>query len=170
MRKKYLIDSNSLITPYERYYPFDIVVSFWTQLKHYIENGSIVVLDMVKSEIMKKSDDLSSWLDSINISEYVDHRNPEIIRLYQSVLENVKNDACYKDVALSDWSAIDSADPWLIATAAVNDYKIVSFETHNANLNPVNPSKRAKIPDIADQFTVEVIDLFTMMRELGFSF
>lgn len=53
MRKKYLIDSNSLITPYERYYPFDIVVSFWTQLKQYIENGSIVVLDMVKSEIMK---------------------------------------------------------------------------------------------------------------------
>lgn len=113
---------------------------------------------------------MSSWRDSINISEYVDHRNPEIIRLYQSVLENVKNDACYKDVALSDWSAIDSADPWLIATDAVKDYKFVSFETHNANLNPVNPSKRAKIPDIADQFTVEVIDLFTMMRELGFSF
>lgn len=170
MNNKYLIDSNSLITPYERYYPFDLVVSFWTQLEKYIKNGSIVILDMVKNEIMKKSDDLSSWLDNITIPEYIDHRDIEIINLYQSVLESVKNDDCYKDVALSDWSKIDSADPWLIATAASKGYKIVSFETRNANLNPVNPSKRAKIPDIADQFNVDVVDLFTMMRELGFSF
>ena len=31
--KKYLIDSNSLISPYRTFYQFDLVPSFWNGLK-----------------------------------------------------------------------------------------------------------------------------------------
>lgn len=168
MVKKYLIDSNSLITPFEQYYSFDFAKSFWQQLKINIENGNIVILDMVKTEITRKEDELSDWLNSLTISDYIDHRNTEIIEIYSQVLENIKNNDCYKDTALSDWSRIDSADPWLIATAKVNNYTIVSFETPNKGLNVSNPSKRPKIPDIANDFDVEVVDLFAMMRTLEF--
>lgn len=168
MGKKYIIDSNSLITPFEKYYPFDFAKSFWQQLKINIEYGNIVILDMVKSEITTKKDELSDWLNALTICDYIDHRNTDIIEVYSQVLESIKNNNCYKDTALNDWSSINSADPWLIATAKVNNYTIVSFETPNKGLNASNPSRRPKIPDIANDFEVEVIDLFTMMRALGF--
>ena len=60
------------------------------------------------------------------------------------------------------------ADPWLIAAAAVNHYTIVTFEKPNDGLNARNPSKNAKIPDVASEFGVETVDLYSMMRELGF--
>ena len=168
MGKKYLIDSNSLITPFEKYYPFDFAKRFWEQLETNIAKGNIVILDMIKSEITKKKDELSDWMNDLTISDCIDHRNKEIIEIYRQVLEGIKNDDCYKDTALNDWANINSADPWLVATAKVNNYTIVSFETPNKGLNAANPSKRPKIPDIAADFDVEVVDLFAMMRALGF--
>ena len=63
---KYLIDSNSLITPARLYYSFDFACSFWEQLKDNIENEKIIILDSVYNEINKSDDELSSWIKSIN--------------------------------------------------------------------------------------------------------
>lgn len=168
MGKIYLIDSNSLITPFEKYYPFDFAKRFWKQLETNIAKGNIVILDMVKSEITKKDDELSDWIGDLATTNFIDHRNIAIIEIYRQVLESIKNNDCYKDTALNDWASINSADPWLVATAKANNYTIVSFETPNKGLNASNPSKRPKIPDIASEFDVEVVDLFDMMRNLGF--
>lgn len=55
----YLIDTNSLITPKNSYYPFDIAPGFWKSMAEKIEEGSIAILDLVKKEILKpaKKDD-----------------------------------------------------------------------------------------------------------------
>lgn len=74
-----------------------------------------------------------------------------------------------KPAALTEWSREEVADPWLIATAAVGNYTIVSFENENKGLNTRNPSKNAKIPDVAKVFKVEVKNLYYMMRVLKFS-
>jgi hypothetical protein len=47
MAEIFLLDSNSFITPYQRYYPFDLVPLFWKCLEREIQKGSIVVLDKV---------------------------------------------------------------------------------------------------------------------------
>ena len=44
----FLIDSNSLITPYRTYYPFDLAPGFWNQVGNHIELGSIILLDVEK--------------------------------------------------------------------------------------------------------------------------
>ena len=54
MDELFLIDANSLITPFLSYYPFDFAPSFWSQISDHISNGSIVILDMVKAEILKE--------------------------------------------------------------------------------------------------------------------
>ena len=65
------------------------------------------------------------------------------------------------------WSQATVADPWLIATAAVNGYTIISDEVSAGTLSIKNQSKNAKIPDVAKAFSVKSKPLFYMMRELG---
>lgn len=46
--QKFMIDTNSFITPYRQYYAFDFTRAFWEQLEQNINDGKIVMLDMVR--------------------------------------------------------------------------------------------------------------------------
>ena len=111
-REKFLVDTNSFIEPYNKYYPFDLAENFWKQLKHHIEVGNIVLLDMVKDEITKGKDELSEWISSINVEE-IDHRTPAIISNYSKILQNIQEDSSYKETALANWSQETVADAYL---------------------------------------------------------
>jgi hypothetical protein len=165
---KYLIDTNSLITPQNTYYPFDIAPVFWESMAQKIQDGSIAILDLVKKEILKPEtkDDLSTWMSSLKIGRYIHHKQQEIINMYAKVFQSVQNDPCFSEKALHVWADASVADPWLIATAAVYGYTIVTFEKF-VNVNKNNPSKAPKIPNIAAKFNVSTTDLFQMMKELG---
>lgn len=165
----FLIDTNSLITPHLAYYPFDFAPGFWTQMETYIKNGVIVILDMVKGEILQGKDSLTDWMTGLDIGTHIDHREPAILAQYGTVLQHLQSNPCYKSSALAEWSRATVADPWLIATAAVYDYTIITFEPRNKGLNEINPSKEAKIPDVADVLNVKTQNLFYLMRSLGFS-
>lgn len=163
--EKFLIDTNSFIEPYNKYYPFDLAESFWKQLKHHIEIGNILLLDMVKDEIIKGEDELSEWLRSIDVAE-IDHRVPEIILNYGEILQKIQDDLSYKETALENWSQETVADGWLIATAKANNYTIITFERKQKNPNTRNTFRNAKIPDVAEDFGVKVNDLYYLMRTL----
>lgn len=165
--EKFLIDSNSFIEPYERYYPFDFAENFWKQLGDGIENGSIVLLDLVKDEISKGNDPLSNWINKLNIAEEIDHRTENIIKHYGEILEHIQNASCYQETALENWAQEQVADAWLIATAMANDYTIITFE-QKIRMNGGKPSKSAKIPNVAENFNVKVENLFYLMRALNF--
>lgn len=163
-----MIDANSLITPYLTFYPFDFAPGFWEQMEKAIADGKIAILDMVRSEILQGNDSLKEWMDNLKISVYLDHRQPDILAKYSAVLQHIQNNPCYKPSALAEWSNGSVADPWLIATASAYGYNLVTFEVPNKGLNCKNPSKNAKIPDIAKIFGVETVDLYHMIRKLGF--
>ena len=164
--ERFLIDTNSLIEPYNKYYSFDLAEKFWEQLRDHIEVGDIVILDMVKDEINKGEDDLSDWLNSVNILEEVDHRNQNIIANYGRVLQSIQNNPNYKDTALANWAQETVADAWLIATAMTNNYTIITFENKQHTPNSKNVYRNAKIPDVAESFNVKVADLYYLMRAL----
>lgn len=168
--EKFLIDTNSFITPYLNYYPFDFASPFWEQLGRHITEGSIDILDMVKNEIVKGKkgkDQLSDWLRSIKIKNLVSHKDPDIVAKYSEVLMHIQNSEFYSVKALREWSQNDVADPWLIAAAHVHNYKIITFEQPIPGLNSRNPCGRPKIPDIARAFDVKCENLFYMMRKLS---
>lgn len=166
----FLIDTNTLITPYKNYYPFDLVPSFWIKLKSCIEDGTVVILDMVSEEVLKGNDSLTDWLRSIDAKNFISHISPSIITNYGNVLESIQNNPCYLEAALKEWSKVSVADPWLIATAIEHNFTIITFEQPNRNLNAKNPTRKAKIPDIAATFNVRSESLFYMMRKLNFKF
>lgn len=166
--EKYLIDSNAFMTPHRQYYPFDLAPSFWEKLGELIKDGTIVVMDMVKAEVLQGTDDLSSWMSTLEIGDYLDRRKPEIIAKYTEVLTHVQTNPCYQESALHEWSRATVADPWLVASAAVYGYTIITLETSNTNLSSKKPSKNAKIPDVAQVFGVQTKDLFYLMRKLNF--
>ena len=60
-KEKFLIDSNSFITPYRFYYAFDLIPSYWEELARHTEAGRIILLDMVKKEIEQGKDALNAW-------------------------------------------------------------------------------------------------------------
>jgi hypothetical protein len=165
-KEKYLIDSNSLITPYESFYPFDFAQIFWTQLGVHILSGSVVILDIVHDEILRGGDSLSEWLSGLEDQEIVDHRQSAILQKYQEILTHLQTNPCYKPNALAEWSREDIADAFLIATAATYGYTLITFETPNAGLNSRDPSKEAKIPDVAKVFDVPTHNLYYLMRLL----
>ncbi|HIU57248.1 MAG TPA: DUF4411 family protein [Candidatus Ornithomonoglobus merdipullorum] len=164
----FIIDSNSLITPYSAYYSFELAPGFWAQLERSIADGSVSILDMVKTELTKGNDPLVDWINNIMIGKYIRHSEPDIISVYEQVVQYIYSEPCYSDAAFMEWGRVDVADPWLIAASSVYGCKLVTFEKRNLNLNPSYPSKNPKIPDVAKEFGVTTCDLFYMMRTLGF--
>ena len=165
----FLIDANSLITPHLKYYPFDFAKSFWCQMEEHIQNGDIAILDLVKGEILQGEDSLKDWMETLTISNYIDRKDPTILAHYGEILNHVQTNACYKSSALTEWANGTVADPWLISAAKAKGYTIITFEVPNKGLNSRSPSKNAKIPDVANEFSVKTEDLFYMMRTLGFT-
>lgn len=162
----YLIDSNSLITAYRLFYSFDIAPSFWKKLSEHFISGKIVISDMVKNELEQGNDSLTEWLRNLESTHLCNHVDSDIISTYGNVIQYVHDCGLYKESAFRIWSVSTVADPWLIASASVNNYTLVTFEEPSGGLNPKNPNKAAKIPDVARHFNVKVINLFEMMRRL----
>lgn len=168
INEKFLIDSNSFIAPFKLYYSFDLLPKFWEQLKSEIVEGNIFLLDMVKEELQKGDDELSTWVNHFNKDIILSHKDASIIGNYAAVLNYIQTCGFYKTKALSDWSKESVADPWLIATAVTYGYTIITFETKSGNLDVRAQSGRAKIPDISEKFGVKCNNLFYLMRQLSF--
>ena len=167
-KERFLIDSNSLITPHLTFYPFDFAKSFWDQLEQHIGNGNVAIMDLVKNEVLQGEDSLKKWMESITIGDLIDRRDPTILSHYSSVLQSININNCYKPSALTEWAKANVADPWLISAAKAKGLTIITFEEPNKGLNSRNPSKNAKIPDVASTFGVKTENLYYMMRVLGF--
>ena len=166
--KIFLMDSNSYITPYKTYYNFDFAKGFWNTLESGLQNRSIVMIDKVKEELLAGEDDLSDWVKNLEGIDVIDHRTEEVLNVYGSILQYVQTIGLYKVEALTEWSRENIADAWIIAVAKVYGFTIVTFEKPNNGLHANNPSRNAKIPDVAKVFGVDTIDLFDMMRYLNF--
>lgn len=167
-REIFLADANSFITPYHLYYAFDIAPGFWEQLRQHIHCKNIILLDRVKYEVTKGNDELNQWMQAFNKDCIFSSNTQEIIEKYSTIMESVRTNPCYQPSALQEWADINVADPWLIATASVHNFTVITFETSNQSLSSQKPSKKAKIPDVAADFNVKTNTLFYMLRKLKF--
>jgi hypothetical protein len=173
-REKFLVDTNTFITPYKTYYPFDIAPSFWDFLKEHIENDSVAVLRVVYNELLKGSDELSSWLRKLKFAK-LDHLAEDIAEEWKNVQDHIKNGCSvtgsklYNDRASFEWADAGRADAFLVAAAKARGFTLITFEAPNRSLG-TSTCAHPKIPDVADYFHVKYGSLFDMMRALGFAF
>jgi hypothetical protein len=93
---EYVIDSNCLIDPYNKFYNPDFALSatFWDHLAQLVEFGRVGVLDKVWHETYAKrdSDELDKWLDRIKPSVISCETDGEIIGGYQQVLQKIADE------------------------------------------------------------------------------
>lgn len=164
--KVFLLDANVFITPANTYYAFEFGSRFWERLKKNIESGRIVILDLVRDECTKRDDGLKQWFGLLGHECFIDHRQSAYIMTYALVMQHLEESPYYSGEVVKAWAENHVADPWLIAVAKEHDLTIVTFETAKKTLNKNRPTSNAKVPNIAEDFGIEVVDLFSMMRTL----
>lgn len=158
----YLMDSNSFITPANSYYDPEILPSFWCTLLDSFENHKIATIDMVEEEVTRGSGFLTDWFKNNVSGRFVlnSMEDVEVLKQYRVVLKTVRQNTQYAPEQKNRF--FSGADPWLIATAKVYDYVVVTLEVLVGN-----NSKKVKIPNICEQFGVKYVDLREMMKSLG---
>lgn len=157
---KYLIDSNILITSFNSYYAFDIAPGFWQQL---LSKGgkNIVFCKPILSEINKREDELSQWVnDHINYFDEVDDRTRIVGKNLTKIMDSVVSNDQYNDSAKEEFGQV--ADSRLCAIAKAHDMVIVTQESFRPNIK-----RRVKIPNICREFDIRYCNIFQLMRDLN---
>lgn len=160
----YLLDSNCFIQAHRQTYPLDVATSFWNKVKQLSDNGKIISIDKVKSELYK-GDTLHDWCkDNLHTEFFVASNN--VMAHYAQVVQAAKSRTpAYKQSALATFFNAEEADAWLIAHALQKKMAIVTHEV-SAPLGTGN----VKIPDICTLLNVRSVTLIDMFRELGENF
>lgn len=166
---KYLLDSNSFIAPSRNYYKLERMPAYWNWLTTH-QGDHLVLPKIVYDELASGDDDLGQWvksnLNGIVFNEY--EQSPEFWGMYKEVIRFIKNSGYYREPGVSNWMQAAKADPKIIAIAQVYNLQIVTFEQSAGNLSVKNPVKKEpKIPDVANHFGVECIDLFKLEELLN---
>jgi hypothetical protein len=165
------VDTNILVTPFNEYYSFDFGTIFWDFLEDNIINDNVIIINKVYHEtIHLGKTKLTDWIKKMR-RKVVDHAtNHEISNNYNCIIDYLSGShTLYYPGAVTNWSRINVADGWLIATSMALGYDIVTFEKPFEFLGKKQTTNQ-KIPDVACHFNIKCINLFDMMRALKFNF
>lgn len=161
---KYLIDTNSFITPYRGYAPIDVAVTLWDKFKDMSNSSTILLLDKVEQEMAINSDVLRQWVNAnFNTVSIVSFQNNQQAIANYATISRWAVSQKRSQKALEKFLSHDAADIYLVAYAATDpaNYTVVSFEVSNKN-----SSSEFKLPDVCNQFGVRCIPFQDMFREL----
>ena len=158
------MDANSLITPHRGPYRFETVPQYWDFLKQKAEEGIIgspeLVLDIeLTSSDPSKADSLEGWAKPLRGILFLP-ADAATQTKYKEVVQYVQMNPRFKQHWIAPF--LGKADPWLVAYAAALGGRIVTFET------PEPLTRKPKIPDIAQHFGVDCVNVWDMLAELGF--
>ena len=161
---KYLLDSNVFIQAYKQFYDKEIVPIFWEKLSNYIKDHEFVIVDKVYNELTSMDTGLGNWIkEQTKIVKY-STSEIEVLKIYNDVMNKVKELPYYNEEAYKLWDNNNVADPWIIAVAIKERATIVTHETIAYGGKSQN-YKKLKIPDVALLFDVKCINLFKYMKE-----
>ncbi len=150
----YCIDTSAIIDFSGQRFPKDIFPDLWSDFTTAVEGGSIVSVRESYREIRNGADaDLINWARDhigsfLNPDEAIKNECKRIVNKYPDCLDLLKTKPY-------------NADPWIIATASVNDLIAVSSE---------NPRSPKKIPTICEAEGVQHLDTMGFLRHIGWTF
>lgn len=156
----YWLDSDSLITPKNGPYGFDIAPGFWTLIEQKALDGVIRSPMRVYHELVDETDDeLARWAKEQRESGLFVEADEAVQATLRQIADYVQQNYDQSNAQLF----LDGADPWVIAHAKTQGGKVVTFE------QAAPRSKKVKIPDVCAHFGVECTDPYKMVRGLGAS-
>lgn len=155
MKISYTLDTNILINLQNRY-PKDIFPALWKRVEDLVSDGRACICKKVFEELERGADNLSAWAKG---------------------LPNFVCDITNEDVALSveisnnhpSWvqDKANEADPWLIAHGR-NHSRCIVTEESKAGAGVID--KNQKVPNVAHEYNVEVLNFYGFIRQEGWTF
>lgn len=162
----YIVDADVLITAKNRYYAFDLCPGFWESLIYHHQEGRIYSIIPVRTEVFagRQTEDLVQWAKGeVPQAFFRIVGTEDVMEAYNEIVEWVTGHERYHDEAKTAFSS--TADAWLAAFARVHNAIVVTNEQSSPK------SRRAvKLPDVCNEFNVEWVDTFMMLRSLGVEF
>ena len=153
------LDSDVFIQAKNFWYGFDFAPEFWVFIDQKAAEGQIRSSTLVYGELTEDSEDeLADWARDRRDSGLFVPPDEEVQTMASIIINWVQE----KFEPARSAKFLDGADPWLIAHAGADEGIVVSHET----LAGAN-TKKPKIPNIAQEFGLEVWDTVRMLRELG---
>ncbi|HJP91673.1 MAG TPA: DUF4411 family protein [Pyrinomonadaceae bacterium] len=160
----YVLDTNVFVQAHRRHYAFEICPGFWDCLIHYHESGRIVSIDRVRDEILA-GDALEAWAkNSAPSGLFAATADAAVVQKYTDIISWAKANSQFNSEAKTGFAQV--ADPWLCAYAKANSGHVVV--THE-ELSP-QAKRRVPIPNVCQQFGVNYVDPFTMLKDLKVRF
>jgi hypothetical protein len=165
--KVYIVDSNFFIQAHRASYPLDIALSFWKKVKQLANEGKIISIDKVKSEIYNKNDALEEWCKAnLPIDFFKD--STQIMQTYSQVSAwAISKSRYFMPNAINEFLDADEADAFLIAytLADPNNRTVVTHE-----ISQPTRKNKIKIPDACIDLNVQYVNTIDVLRQLGESF
>lgn len=161
---RYLLDANVFMESARRYYAFDLCPGYWECVVHHCSAGRVYSLDQVFREIQRGKDVLAAWSKKPKPRAlFLSTDDKKIIGAYGEVVRWVSAQARFTSQARTDFFA--KADPWIVAAGMAEKFVVVTHEEPRPESR-----KRVAIPDVANAFSVPVVNTFEMLRDLKAQF
>lgn len=156
----YSVDTSALMDWQARFYPTDIFVGLKERVEALIADGKLRAPEIVRDELdAVGTPALKTWAMGQS-GLFVPLATPlqlEATAIQQRYPELVDVKGGY-----------ESADPWVIAMAKLNNWTVVSQETSVSEKR--RPAKHYYIPDVCRDLGVACINLLGLMRKEGWTF
>ncbi len=162
--KRYLLDSNVFMQAHRQYYGFDICPGFWRSLVLQHSNKRIFSVDHVKSEIARGKDALKNWATTKAPDAFFKKTDDKaVINCFAQLIDWVEKEPQYAPEAKAEFASV--ADGWVIAHAKTNNLVVVTQEEYAPDAK-----KKVPMPNVCINFSVEFVNTFSMLRDLGVRF
>lgn len=163
--QRYLIDSNIFITAKNTCYRFTFCSNFWGFLLELFRKGKLYSLKVVRNELLAKDDELKAWIEE-SIDEKIFLDQWDAIEGWIEVTEWARTGGRpFTASALEEFAEENEADAWLIAYAKEFDYKIITNEVLNSQIQ-----RKVLLVDAALNFGVECINLYDFLEKYSENF
>lgn len=161
---KYILDTSCFTQAFRTYYSFEIAPSFWNFIDKKFGEGIIVTNEKVYKEIEKGKDELFEWMKNGNVKNRLlnTKTNNGVLTNYAYLMQWSEGTE-YKTTAKQEFAQYSNADAWVISCALEFDLQIVSQE-----VSAPESKRRIKIPDVCTEFSINHLDTFSFLKEIGF--
>lgn len=153
----YLLDANTYIHAKNLYYSFDFCPAYWDWLDKECAAGKIASIDMVANELTAGNDELVVWVKARS-GHFLLCDDAETQSLVGVIAQDLMQGS-YNQQNRDDFLA--GADPWIIAKAKIICATVVSHEARTTQ-----QGKKVKVPNVCQQYGVECISTFELLRKL----
>ncbi|MFH5229754.1 DUF4411 family protein [Antrihabitans spumae] len=152
---RFTLDTNILIG-LVRQYPRDIFPGLWASIEASVGAHESCICEAILREVKRGGDDLHKWAK--DLPGFVCEVSDEELITVASIGR-----------AHPGWvqGQLNEADPFIVAHAKAEDSTIVTEENRKG---PGTEDKNQKIPNIADEHSVETVKFFDYVRANGWSF